>query len=101
MDVQEELRALRPEIDDVQKDIKSTVGQLFAVVAEINAGNLDENRLTFLMDEWRRLGVREEQLRAEKLLLLKKEEFMRSRLPVPQQRGESPSHLKKKKIGFD
>ena len=110
MDVHEELRALGPKLDAVENDILLTVRQLYAVLAELDAPNLEgTNRERFLLGEKTRLSKREELLRSEKLLLLakeqqlrKKEEDLRARLPAPQQQGAEPPFLffSKEKLGL-
>ena len=100
MDVHEELRALGPKLDAVENDILSTVKQLYAVLAELDAPNLEvTKRENFLLDEKTRLSKREELLRVDKQQLRKKEEDLRARLPAPQQQGaEPPSYCFKRKI---
>ena len=102
MDVLAELRALGPKVDDVEKDIKSTLGQLSAVLARLDAGNIEERRYKLLMDERTRLSKEIEQLRDEKKDLRKKEEDLRARLPAPQQQGAAPPFLifSKEKLGL-
>ena len=102
MDVLAELRALGPKVDVVEKDIKSTLGQLSAVLARLDAGNIEERRYKLLMDERTRLSKEIEQLRDEKKDLRKKEEDLRSRLPAPQQQGAAPPFLifSKEKLGL-
>ena len=91
MDVHEELRSLGPKLDAVENDILSTVRQLYAVLAELDAPNVEgTNREKFLLDEKTRLSKREELLREKEQQLRKKEEDLRARLPVPQHQGAEP-----------
>ena len=100
MDVHEELRALGPKLDAVENDILSTVKQLYAVLAELDAPNLEgTNRERFLLDEKTRLSKREELLRVEKQQLRDEKKDLRARLPAPQQQGaEPPSFFFKRKV---
>ena len=100
MDVHEELRALGPKLDAVENDILSTVKQLYAVLAELDAPNLERtNRERFLLDEKTRLSKREELLRVEKQQLRDEKKDLRARLPAPQQQGaEPPSYFFKRKV---
>ena len=103
MDVHEELRALGPKLDAVENDILLTVSQLDAVLAELDAPNLEETkRERFLLGEKTRLSKREELLRVDKQQLRKKEEDLRARLPAPQQQGAEPPFLffSKEKLGL-
>ena len=90
MDVLAELQALGPKVDDVEKDIKSTLGQLSAVLARLDAKNIEESRYKLLMDERTRLSKEIEQLRDEK-------KDLRARLPAPQQQGAEPPTFFQKK----
>ena len=100
MDVHEELRALGPKLDAVENDILLTVSQLYAVLAELDAPNLEgTNRERFLLDEKTRLSKREELLRVEKQQLRDEKKDLRARLPAPQQQGaEPPSFFFKRKV---
>ena len=100
MDVHEELRALGPKLDAVENDILLTVSQLYAVLAELDAPNLEgANRERFLLGEKTRLSKREELLRVDKQQLRKEKEDLRARLPAPQQQGaEPPSYFFKRKV---
>ena len=100
MDVHEELRALGPKLDAVENDILLTVSQLYAVLAELDAPNLEgTNRERFLLGEKTRLSKREELLRVDKQQLRKEKEDLRARLPAPQQQGaEPPSYFFKRKV---
>ena len=93
MDVHEELRALGPKLDAVENDILLTVSQLYAVLAELDAPNLEGNRERFLLDEKTRLSKREELLRVKEQQLRKEKEDLRARLPAPQQQGAEPPYL--------
>ena len=100
MDVHEELRALGPKLDAVENDILLTVSQLYAVLAELDAPNVEgTKRERFLLDEKTRLSKREELLRVDKQQLRKEKEDLRARLPAPQQQGaEPPSYFFKRKV---
>ena len=100
MDVHEELRSLGPKLDAVENDILSTVRQLYAVLAELDAPNVEgTNREKFLLDEKTRLSKREELLRVKEQQLRKEKEDLRARLPAPQQQGaEPPSFFFKRKV---
>ena len=103
MDVHEELRALGPKLDAVENDISLTVSQLYAVLAELDAPNLEvTNRERFLLDEKTRLSKREELLRVKEQQLRKEKEDLRARLPAPQQQGAKPPFLffSKEKLGL-
>ena len=98
MDVLAELRALGPKVDDVEKDIKSTLGQLSAVLARLDAGNIEERRYKLLMDERTRLSKEIELLRVKEQQLRDEKRDLRARLPAPQQQGaEPPSFFSKEK----
>ena len=98
MDVHEELRALGPKLDAVENDILLTVSQLYAILAELNAPNLEgTKRERFLLDEKTRLSKREELLRVKEQQLRKEKEDLRARLPAPQQQGAEPPTFFQKK----